>query len=167
MPLIMRGPTIPAGEIRKQLVANVDWAPTILDAAGVKADQPVDGLSLLGLARDPLAGRGRDILLQASDFEPFPGNRSPSYEGVRAQRWTYIEYRTGERELYDLVADPAQLRNLDHSKKHGPTRKRLAAALDRLRKCAGPSCREDLLPAGVRPAPECSRRGYCQRMAGR
>jgi arylsulfatase A-like enzyme len=157
VPLILRAPTLPEGVVREQLVANIDWAPTILDAAGVQPGDPsagvqpgdpvLDGISLLPLARDPRAGRGRDILLEASDFEPFPGNRSPAYEGIRAQRWTYVEYKTGERELYDLAADPAQLDNLDHSRTHGTTRKRLATALDRLRKCAGESCREGLIPA--------------------
>ncbi|MEA2348142.1 MAG: N-acetylglucosamine-6-sulfatase [Thermoleophilaceae bacterium] len=151
VPLIFRGPTIPAGVLRSQLVANIDWAPTILDAAGVKPNISQDGISLLPLMQNPLAGRGRDILIQASDYVPFPGNHSPAYEGIRSQRWTYVEYHSGERELYDLKKDPDQLRNLDTSSHHGATRKRLAAELDKLRVCKGASCGLGLLPTPGAP----------------
>ena len=33
------------------------------------------------------------------------------YYAIRVPNWTYIEYHTGEKELYDMVADPYQLEN--------------------------------------------------------
>jgi hypothetical protein len=36
----------------------------------------------------------------------------PAYCGVRTQTHTFVEYETGERELYDLRSDPFQMRNL-------------------------------------------------------
>ena len=34
------------------------------------------------------------------------------FDGMRTPEWTYVEYGTGERELYDLARDPYQLDNL-------------------------------------------------------
>ena len=36
----------------------------------------------------------------------------PEYHAVRTLRYLYVEYSTGERELYDVVADPNELHNL-------------------------------------------------------
>ena len=57
----------------------------------------------------------------------------PSYRGLRTEAYTYVEYPTGEREYYDLRADPYQLTNayasLDQTRK------------DALAECAGADCR--------------------------
>ena len=39
------------------------------------------------------------------------GARVPTYCGIRSLRYAYVEYKTGERELYDLVNDPYELVN--------------------------------------------------------
>ena len=36
----------------------------------------------------------------------------PPYVGVRTATFTYVEYSTGERELYDVATDPYELQNL-------------------------------------------------------
>ena len=36
----------------------------------------------------------------------------PGYSGYRTKEWKYIEYDTGERELYDLINDPYEMNNL-------------------------------------------------------
>ena len=38
--------------------------------------------------------------------------RVPSYCGLRLRSWTYVQYATGDEELYDLQADPSELTNL-------------------------------------------------------
>ena len=85
---------------------NIDLAPTIADAAGA-AHPPTDGRSLLAvLDGDPV---------WRSDFlvEHLEGaNPVPTYCAVRSERWMYVRYTTGEEELYDLHADPYELRNL-------------------------------------------------------
>jgi N-acetylglucosamine-6-sulfatase len=64
----------------------------------------------------------------------------PEFQGIRTANYTYVEYSTGERELYDINADPEELNNL--AKSADPA---LIAALhqrvDDLRNCAGDSCR--------------------------
>jgi N-acetylglucosamine-6-sulfatase len=65
----------------------------------------------------------------------------PIWAGLRTERYAYIEYETGEKELYNLEADPYQLRSVHESA--DPTLvSDLSKKLDALRGCAGQSCRE-------------------------
>jgi N-acetylglucosamine-6-sulfatase len=82
VPLIFRGPGIAAGAVRNQLVANVDLAPTILDAAAVKPDVTLDGSSLLAIAADDTVPDQRSYLLELQavrgvDQEPRGASRDP------------------------------------------------------------------------------------------
>ena len=64
----------------------------------------------------------------------------PDFQGLRLPTLTYVEYSTGERELYDLTLDPDELTNLAST----ASPERLAALhqlLDSLRHCAGDACR--------------------------
>jgi arylsulfatase A-like enzyme len=136
VPLLMRGPGIPRGVRRDQLVWNGDLAPTILDAAGARPAFPPDGRSLLPFARSARARSGRAILLEAP---PAGGtNGLPRFVGLRTPRYAYVEYLWGARELYDLRRDPYELRNLAG---RSPVQRRLARRLAKLRGCAGAGCR--------------------------
>ena len=53
VPLIVRGPDIPQGEKVKGQVSNIDFAPTLLDFANVRAGRTMDGLSLLPTIAEP------------------------------------------------------------------------------------------------------------------
>jgi N-acetylglucosamine-6-sulfatase len=137
VPLLMRGPGVPRGARRDQLVWNGDLAPTILDAAGARPAFALDGRSLLPFARSRHARSGRAILLEGPPAKHTNG--LPRFTGLRTPRYKYVEYVWGVRELYDLRADPDELRNL------GGTRPgleaRLARRLAQLRGCAGAACR--------------------------
>ena len=133
VPLLMRGPGLPPGTRRDELVWNGDLAPTILDAAGASAPFPLDGASLLR----PLPDRA--ILLEGP---PEPGtNGMPLFTGIRTERWKYVEYVWGMAELYDLRDDPDELENLARSRGLRGVRARLKRALEQLRTCAGAGCR--------------------------
>ena len=73
VPLLMRGPGVPRGAHRRQLITNADLAPTILDAAGARAGKPQDGRSLFGLMEDPGREWGRDLLIEGA-----PGVNQPA-----------------------------------------------------------------------------------------
>jgi hypothetical protein len=64
----------------------------------------------------------------------------PTYAAVRTDRYTYVEYMTGERQLYELRNDPDQLRNIA-----GTADKKLVDGLAKqvaaLRTCKGARCR--------------------------
>jgi Sulfatase len=135
VPLLMRGPGIPHGVHRSQFVANIDYAPTILDAAHARPGRLEDGISLLPLARDGDKEVGRDLLI---DNEPGPAH----FDAIRTRSWLYAEYATGERELYDLVHDPDELQSLHANPRYDEIRHALARRLHVLVTCKGPTCRE-------------------------
>ena len=133
VPLLMRGPGVPRGAVRRDLVWNGDLAPTILEAAGARAPFPLDGRSLLAAPRPD-----RDVLLEAP---PARGtNGLPRFTGLRTRRFTYVEHARGARELYDLRADPQQLSNRARDAPRGVLRT-LAGRLAELRGCRGVNCR--------------------------
>ncbi|HYP48064.1 MAG TPA: sulfatase, partial [Thermoleophilaceae bacterium] len=110
VPLVLRGPGVPAARSDRRLVGNMDLPATILDAAQATPGRRLDGRSLLELIDDPGAEPGRDLV-----FENGQGaNGIPAYRALRTYGYTYVEHRTtGESELYDLKADPFQLRNVE------------------------------------------------------
>jgi arylsulfatase A-like enzyme len=78
----------------------------------------------------------------------------PDYDGVRTDRWTYVEYTNGERELYDLRRDPDELHNLAGT---SPALERtLSRRVAQLRRCGGAGCRRvegrSVVPRGDRLA---------------
>jgi arylsulfatase A-like enzyme len=107
VPLVVRADAVATPSSDAHLVANVDLAPTIAEAAGV--DLPTaEGSSLVPLLRGE-APRWRSALL----IEHVRGtNPIPTYCAIRTPNQLFVRYETGERELYDLVSDPAQLENL-------------------------------------------------------
>jgi arylsulfatase A-like enzyme len=134
LPLLIRGPGIPAGVHRSQLVGNIDLAPTIAAMTGSHPRLVPDGTSLLGIARSNTAF-DRPLLLE----EFLPG--SGAYTGVRAGHWLYVHYLNDERELYDLKRDPYQLNNLAGSIVNGGREAELEDLLTQLQDCRGTGCR--------------------------
>lgn len=108
VPLIVRGPGVPGGTVRRGVVSTVDVAPSVLAAAGLDPLPGSDGRDL-GFARTPgsdaAAGRAyAETLATQLDhgWAPLHALRTSSHLYVRAPR----------PELYDLAGDPAQLHDL-------------------------------------------------------
>jgi N-acetylglucosamine-6-sulfatase len=133
VPLLVRGPGVPAGVKTEKLAVNTDFAPTFADLAG--AEFPADGRSLV----PALAGNQDPSWRTSVLLERLPTQRG--YQAVRTDTHKYVEYNNGEKELYDLEADPYELDNLyesaDPSLLEG-----LKARLDALRSCSEDTCRE-------------------------
>jgi arylsulfatase A-like enzyme len=129
VPLVIRGPGVPAGEVHRHLVGNIDLAPTILDAAGTQPVAPVDGRSLLPLAGDPTIDWRREILLENSVST-----------AIRTASYSYAEHPDGEAELYDLRTDPFQLESLHADPDQRARIQRLSQRLAEIRDCAGADC---------------------------
>jgi N-acetylglucosamine-6-sulfatase len=150
VPLIMRGPGVPRGARRGQLVTNADLAPTILEATGATPGRVQDGRSLFSLLRDRGLEWGRELL-----FEGPTGFDAVAFSALRNERYLYVEYDTGERELYDMKRDPAQLQSLDAEPAYAAVQARLSRRLAALQVCSGASCRERpaarLIFRGCRP----------------
>jgi N-acetylglucosamine-6-sulfatase len=140
VPLVIRGPGIPAGLHLDQLVSNQDLAPTILDAAGVRPGLVEDGESVLPLIDNPHDEPGRDLLVEG--IYRRRTTRTIAFTAVRSRHWFYAEYTSGQRELYDLTADPDELVNRDLDPHYAGIEADLAIRLARLRNCRGDTCRE-------------------------
>jgi N-acetylglucosamine-6-sulfatase len=138
VPLLIRGPGVPAGVQPQQMAVNADLAPTILDAAHATAGRLLDGRSLLPLTRDPSLGTRRPLLIEIAK-----GARLKT-TAIRTRRWLYAEHANGTRELYDSATDPHQLRSLHAAPALAAVRARLAQRLAILRACRGLSCRQPL-----------------------
>jgi N-acetylglucosamine-6-sulfatase len=154
VPLLIRGPGIPARRVSRELVANIDLAPTVLQLAGATAGKPVDGRSLLPFARNPARHTKRAILhetggrryVRPRDQDEHTNLRRPlrrvlTYRAIRTAGWLYVRWHDGSRELYDLANDPDQLRSLHAGRTHRHIRRVLARRLRALAKCAGETCR--------------------------
>jgi N-acetylglucosamine-6-sulfatase len=161
VPLLLRGPGLPQGAASRALVANVDLAPTILDLAGAQPGKLLDGRSLMPLARRPGLRTRRPILhetggqrylpLSELDAGALPSTREVmSYQAVRTERYLYVRYRSGVRELYDMKRDPAQLESRHRDMRYRAIQKRLDGMLRRLIRCRGGACRR---VAGALPEP--------------
>jgi arylsulfatase A-like enzyme len=138
LPLLVRGPGIAPGTVLPQLVGNVDLAPTIAAMARVKPRLIVDGVSLLNLMKTGTWTETRDdIVLEAGPFD----KPSQEYAGLRTPKYMFAVYGNGEEELYDLQVDPYELDNRAADPGYATVRADLAARLQRLRFCAGASCR--------------------------
>ncbi|GAA4256668.1 sulfatase [Dactylosporangium darangshiense] len=144
MPLVLSYPArLPAGRVFADIVTNVDWAQTILDAAGVGHHPRMQGRSfwpdLLGAPEAP-AAEGMYYRYWEHD-DVF--HKAPAHYGYRTATHKLIYFYndglglpgTGaftyppEWELYDLVADPAETRNVYHDPAYAAVRDELTLAM--------------------------------------
>ncbi len=154
VPMIVRGPGVAANATIDAMALNIDLAPTFADIAGLEPPGFVDGRSLLPLIDDPDRPWRQSFLIERRQLEEqFVAlaeargvtaeqlDRHAYLDGLRTPQWTYVEYGSGERELYDLTRDPHQLDNAI-----GRADPNLLAALSwrlaELAGCAGQSCRD-------------------------
>jgi N-acetylglucosamine-6-sulfatase len=140
VPLIVRGPGIPAGATRSRLVLNNDLAPTFAEWAGATPLLPVDGRSLVPLleARPPSDLPWRTAFLAEAASHERIGR--PAYRAVRTRDYLYVSYADGEKELYNLGRDPYQLSSF-YPEASSSLRERLQGRLSSLARCSGSECR--------------------------
>lgn len=120
IPLIVRAPGMARGAKTRALVETVDIYPTLAELAGLPVPavpQKLDGRSFAATLRDPAAPTKPAI------FHAYPRSRPGDGaiigRAVRTGRHRLVEWKkpgakadTADLELYDYVADPAELRNL-------------------------------------------------------
>ena len=120
------------GSAAKQMALNIDVAPTILDLTGITIPAYIQGQSLVPILKNPnLPGRQAWLYEYFRDF-PY---RVPDIRAVRTQRYKYIEHhgRKGP-ELFDLTADPKEMRNLIDTLKGGEILPKLKGMMENLQK---------------------------------
>lgn len=134
IPFIVYAPGMVGARSDGHLVANIDLAPTFLDLAGAKIPESVNGISFLPLLKDVNAIWRDHILLEHWPTEAGLGSKIPEFYAVRTMEWKYVEYETGDKELFDLAADPYELNNLAGKRAYREIEAQLAQRLAELKK---------------------------------
>jgi N-acetylglucosamine-6-sulfatase len=119
VPMLMQCPELfEGGTVVEDVVANIDIAPTVMEAMGLRKPAHMDGESILPLARGGQVP-WRDSFLYVYYWEKnYP--QSPTVFALRGNRYKYITYYGlwDADELYDLQEDPGETRNLLYEPQH-------------------------------------------------
>jgi len=135
MPLLVRWPGhIKPGSRSEAMVMNIDFAPTLLEAAGVSVPKDMQGRSFLAALEGRRLRNWRTSMYYR--YYHYPGDHQvqPHY-GVRTERHKLIYFnKLDEWELYDLEKDPRELKNVYAERVYTSTVKKLKTELAGLRK---------------------------------
>ena len=109
----------PRNKVHKDIddnVLNIDITPTILEYAGVKIPETIQGISLSRYTtqkQNPVINRDEFLCEHLWNFKDIPAS-----EGIRTKDYKYFRYRDfpGHEELYDLKNDPIEENNLAYKK---------------------------------------------------
>ncbi|MDH3734689.1 MAG: sulfatase [Gemmatimonadota bacterium] len=144
MPFLVRWPAgIEPGTRVEHMIQNLDYAPTFLELAGVGAPPDVQGESLVGLMGGGHPADWRTSIYYHYYEFPQP-HRVARHYGVRTERHKLVYYyATGEWELFDLEADPSEMRNLYGDPANSDTIAELKSELRRLRTLYADTTGED------------------------
>jgi arylsulfatase A-like enzyme len=144
MPLLVRYPRlVRPGSVTGAMVTNVDFAQTFLDLAGVPAHPRMQGRSLLPLLRGERPADWPSSMYYRYWEHDDSSHHVVAHYGVRTDRHKLIYYYGDglgiagtsarrvppEWELFDLVQDPAELRNVYDDPAYAAVRAELTAEL--------------------------------------
>jgi len=110
-PLIIKWPGVTRpGSKCSEMVQNIDYAPTFLEAAGINIPEPIQGKSLAPLLRGERPEEWRSGILYTYYEEGI--HHVARHRGIRNERYKLIEfYGKGEWEFYDLEKDPLEMKS--------------------------------------------------------
>lgn len=144
MPLVLSYPrVIKPGPPLEQMVTNVDFAQTILDAAGVAPVERMQGMSVLPHLSSPQARETRDAVYYRYYENDDENHHVLAHYGIRTERYKLIYFYSDglgipgssdstfvpEWELYDMQVDPDELHNVYHDPVYEQTREELKVRL--------------------------------------
>jgi len=125
---------IEAGSINNDIVSNLDFAETFLEIAGADIPGDMQGRSLVPLLKGETPADWRKAFYY--HYYEFPGAHSVArHYGVTDGNYKLINfYENKEWELFDLTADPNELKSLHGRAEYAGTQARLEKELQQLRK---------------------------------
>jgi arylsulfatase A-like enzyme len=134
-PLLARWPReIEAGTSSDQMVQNLDFAQTLLDAAGVKAPSEMQGESLLPLFKGDDASWNRDAVYY--HYYEYPSvHMVKRHYGIvsREYKLVHFYFDVDEWELYDRLKDPQEMKNVFDDPAYADVVSKLKIQLTKLR----------------------------------
>ncbi len=138
MPFLVRYPGhIKPGTVTDAMILNVDFAPTFLDYAGVKAPKEVQGKSIKPVLEGKTPRNWRKSMYYRYYAHPSEHTVNKHY-GVRTDRYKLIYFHDlHEWELFDLQKDPHELFSVYNDPAYAGVVKDLKRELERLRKELG------------------------------
>lgn len=102
-PLLITGPGIPAGEIRKTPCYLRDMYPTVCELAGIAVPKSVQGRSLVPAIRDPNVRIYDEVFGHFRDVQRM----------IRTDKWKLVHYpKIGRYQLFDLENDPLEMEDM-------------------------------------------------------
>ena len=139
MPFIIRYPgKIKPGIIVDDIITNIDFAPTLLEMAGIPVPEGVQGNSFFSNLKGKTPQDWRQSMYYHYYEFPYYHRVQPHY-GIRNQRYKLIHfyYDVDVWEFYDLQNDPSEMNNLINSDTHAELVDSLKIELYRLKKGYG------------------------------
>ncbi len=135
MPFLARWPNvIKPASVQSAMAINADFAPTFLEAAGIEIPSDLQGSSLLPLLKGQQPADWRTSVYYRYYHEPGDHNTRAHY-GVRTETHKLIYFwKQQQWELFDLLLDPNELKNIYAEPSQASTVVKLKAELQRLRK---------------------------------
>lgn len=126
-----------AGKVSDELVLNIDLMPTFLDMAGLEIPKEVQVISWAPLLTDENAAFRTEFF-----YEYFFENwfwETPTILALRTKTKKIVKYPGHDdwTELYDLVADPFEKKNLVDSPEHKSLLSQMEAAFEKEKKAVG------------------------------
>ena len=133
IPMVICGPGIPQNTVRDAYCYLYDLYPTLCGLAGIEVPATVKGVSLEETLRNPEAGKREDILLTYINLQ----------RAIKKDGFKLILYNVdGQRhpQLFDLKADPMEMKNLYDDPAYREKREELTGLLYARMKAAGDFC---------------------------
>lgn len=150
VPLVVRGPGIPADTRSSRQVSLIDLTETLVDIMDLTPTRTIDGESFERTLRNPSSPGFRDtMLIQTGGKQTRVKHPGWTYRGVLTQRYNYgrrVNNGPDDGFLYDRHKDPHELRNVLTNKRYRAVRRELERRLKQLADCAGSDCNRDFGP---------------------
>ena len=134
MPFMVKYPErIKAGSVNEDIITNIDFAPTLLELAGITTTQKMQGTSFVPVLEGNTPNNWQDAMYYHYYEFPFWHHVQPHY-GIRTQKYTlaHFYYNIDVWELYDLEKDPNQMNNIYNDPNYTSTITELKAKLKNL-----------------------------------
>ncbi|GMN10417.1 hypothetical protein MTsPCn9_31170 [Croceitalea sp. MTPC9] len=144
-PLLVKWPgVVKPGTVENEMVQNLDFAQTMLEAAQINPPQDMQGESLVSLLKGDREKWDREAVYY--HYYEYPSvHMVKRHYGIVTKEFklAHFYYDIDEWELYDRLNDPNEMNNVYHNPKYSKTVKKLKKELNILRTKYGDSKEQD------------------------